>query len=316
MSARIMVVDDEEVTGRLLLYQLQGFGYQAFHVQDGLQALQRVLLEQPDLILLDVMMPHVSGWDVCREIRSCSTVPIIMVTAKDADDDIATGLAAGADDYVAKPFNMTQLQARIEAVLRRTSQRQKPAIPANEPAAEISQPPRKITPAIPIAPRMPLAADSVPERPAPAARPMVREKTPVPASPATPRPAPAVGFAQALPVPPPAMPANQTPKMRLGRRFQNERQARNLSLYQAERLCRVRWDFLQALENENWTYLPKLQLQQAIESYALLLRIDLHEYTLEAKPASTRQLYYQAAAVMVLITVLALVLLMMQGRWL
>jgi DNA-binding response OmpR family regulator len=101
MSARIMVVDDEEVTGRLLLYQLQGFGYQAFHVQDGLQALQRVLLEQPDLILLDVMMPHVSGWDVCREIRSCSTVPIIMVTAKDADDDIATGLAAGADDYVA-----------------------------------------------------------------------------------------------------------------------------------------------------------------------------------------------------------------------
>jgi Helix-turn-helix domain len=163
---------------------------------------------------------------------------------------------------------------------------------------------------------MPLTSDSTPEAPVPVHRPSVRVRTPVPIGPATPRTAPAVGFAQALPVTPPAMPANQIPKVRLGRRFQNERQARSLSLYQAERLCNVRWDFLQALENENWSYLPKLKLQQAIESYAVLLRIDLHEYTLEAKPTNTRQLYYQAAAVMVLITVLALALLMMQGRWL
>jgi DNA-binding response OmpR family regulator len=124
MSARIMVVDDEEVTGRLLLYQLQSFGYESVYLQDGLQALQRVLIEQPDLILLDVMMPHISGWEVCREIRACSSVPIIMLTAKDADDDIVAGLGAGADDYVTKPFNMAQLHARIEAVLRRSGQRE------------------------------------------------------------------------------------------------------------------------------------------------------------------------------------------------
>jgi CheY-like chemotaxis protein len=299
MSVRIMVVDDEEVTGRLLLYQLQGFGYQAFHVQDGLQALQRVLLEQPDLILLDVMMPHVSGWDVCREIRNCSSVPIIMVTAKDSDDDVATGLAAGADDYVAKPFNMVQLQARIESVLRRASQRQAQAA---TPATVQPQP----NTILPVVQPLPVLKQAEPTRSVMVSR-LPPASKPVAAQ---------VGFAQALPVAAPAMPAiPQTPQVRLGRRFQNERQVRNLSLYQAERLCRVRWDFLQALEHENWSYLPKTQLQPAMESYATLLRIDLREYTLTPKPTLSRQLYYQAAAFMVALTLLILVVLMVQGRF-
>jgi DNA-binding response OmpR family regulator len=121
MATRIMVVDDEPAIGKLLLYQLSGFGYQVSYIQDGLSALQRLTAERPDLVLLDVMMPHVSGWEICREIRACSSVPVIMLTAKSADPDIVTGLQAGADDYITKPFSMAQLHARIEAVLRRTA---------------------------------------------------------------------------------------------------------------------------------------------------------------------------------------------------
>src|SRR5829696_7867504 len=119
MATRIMVVDDEPAIGKLLLYQLSGFGYQVSYIQDGLLALQRLTAERPDLVLLDVMMPHISGWEICRQIRAYSTVPVIMLTAKNADPDIVNGLRAGADDYVTKPYSMAQLHARIEAVLRR-----------------------------------------------------------------------------------------------------------------------------------------------------------------------------------------------------
>src|SRR6185436_16875056 len=121
MSTRIMVVDDEPAIGKLLFYQLSGFGYQVSYIQDGLSALQRLTAERPDLVLLDVMMPQISGWEICREIRAYSTVPVIMLTAKSGDPDIVTGLEAGADDYITKPFSMAQLHARIEAVLRRAS---------------------------------------------------------------------------------------------------------------------------------------------------------------------------------------------------
>src|SRR6476646_10021134 len=121
MATRIMVVDDEPAIGKLLLYQLSGFGYQVSYVQDGLSALQRLTAERPDLVLLDVMMPQISGWEICRQIRAYSTVPVIMLTAKSADPDIVSGLQAGADDYVTKPFSMAQLHARIEAVLRRAA---------------------------------------------------------------------------------------------------------------------------------------------------------------------------------------------------
>ncbi len=115
MATRIMVVDDEPAIGKLLLYQLGGFGYQVSYIQDGVQALQRLLAERPDLVLLDVMMPRISGWEVCRQIRAYSSVPVILLTAKSADPDVVTGLDAGADDYVTKPFSMAQLHARIEA---------------------------------------------------------------------------------------------------------------------------------------------------------------------------------------------------------
>src|SRR5215213_311852 len=133
MATRIMVVDDEPAIGKLLLYQLSGFGYQVSYFQDGLSALQRLTAERPDLVLLDVMMPHISGWEICRQIRAYSTVPVIMLTGKSADPDIVTGLEAGADDYITKPFSMAQLHARIEAVLRRAapvSQSRLPARPA------------------------------------------------------------------------------------------------------------------------------------------------------------------------------------------
>src|SRR5215216_5090794 len=119
MATRIMVVDDEPAIGKLITYQLTSCGYHVSYIQDGLLALHKVLAERPDLVLLDVMMPLISGWELCRQIRASSSIPIIMLTAKSADPDIVNGLRSGADDYVTKPFSMVQLQARIEAVLRR-----------------------------------------------------------------------------------------------------------------------------------------------------------------------------------------------------
>src|SRR5689334_2385119 len=105
MATHIMIIDDEPAIGKLLMYQLQTLGYSAMYVQDGLLALQQFERQQPDLVLLDVMMPSISGWDVCRQLRTHSSVPIIMLTAKNADADVVTGLTAGADDYIGKPFS-------------------------------------------------------------------------------------------------------------------------------------------------------------------------------------------------------------------
>jgi CheY-like chemotaxis protein len=285
MRARIMVVDDEAVTGRLLLYQLQGLGFEVSYLQDGLQALQRVLIEQPDLILLDVMMPQISGWEVCREIRSCSTVPIIMLTAKDADDDVVAGLSAGADDYVTKPFTMAQLQARIDAVLRRSEHR-----PRREPVLGAARVYTQIAPG----PRADLshAAARVAE-PAPAA---VAIATPFIAAPVP------VAVAEAGPAPR-AVESSEARRSRLGPRLRAERQARGLSLYQAERLCRVRWDYLQALEQENWDYMPRQQIRAVLATYAALLRVDLQDYMGGRRHAVSQRVmalpvtYYQTAAV-------------------
>jgi DNA-binding response OmpR family regulator len=239
MRQRIMVVDDEEVMGRMLLYQLQEFGYEATYLQDGIQALERMLAERPDLILLDVMMPQISGWEVCREVRAVSDVPIIMLTAKDADADVVAGLAAGADDYVTKPFNMAQLKARIEAVLRR---RPRAAEPALAPRPAQPSPTPLSTPTLALAG--------------------------VPAQVALPTPLPVM-----------AAPTVAQPRLQsLGKRMKQERQARSLSLYQAERLCRIRWDFLQALEQDNSEYVPAALRETALQTYASFLRIDLREY--------------------------------------
>ncbi len=118
----ILVVEDEESFVEALRVGLKREGFFVEIAKDGVEALQRFERQKPDLVLLDVMLPKMSGIDVCRKIRLTSTVPIIMVTAKGEEIDTVVGLEVGADDYVAKPFRLRELVARIRAVLRRTEQ--------------------------------------------------------------------------------------------------------------------------------------------------------------------------------------------------
>jgi DNA-binding response OmpR family regulator len=116
---KILVVDDEEKIVRIVKAYLEREGYTVVAAYDGKAALAMARTESPDLVLLDLMLPHVSGWDVCRSLRAGSNVPIIMLTARDEDTDKIVGLELGADDYITKPFNPRELVARVRAVLRR-----------------------------------------------------------------------------------------------------------------------------------------------------------------------------------------------------
>lgn len=115
----ILVVEDEQSLREPLVYLLEKEGYQVFQAEDGDQAIVQFEAVNPDLILLDLMLPKKSGNDVCREIRTTSNVPIIMLTAKDGEIDKVVGLEIGADDYVTKPYSSRELLARVKAVLRR-----------------------------------------------------------------------------------------------------------------------------------------------------------------------------------------------------
>jgi len=115
----ILVVEDEQSLREPLEYLLGREGYDVIGVEDGLEAVKVAQSENPDLILLDLMLPGMAGTEVCREIRSRSSVPIIMLTAKDSEVDIVVGLELGADDYITKPYSSRELLARIRAVLRR-----------------------------------------------------------------------------------------------------------------------------------------------------------------------------------------------------
>ena len=115
----IMVVDDDANIGELLRLYLEKEGYRAVVMTDGAAALEAFDTVKPDLMLLDVMMPRLDGWQVCREIRKKSACPIIMITAKGEVFDRILGLDLGADDYVVKPFETKEVMARIKAVLRR-----------------------------------------------------------------------------------------------------------------------------------------------------------------------------------------------------
>ena len=117
--ARILVVEDEESLADSVRYNLEREGYGVSVAVDGRRALERFRSEAPALIILDLMLPELSGLDVCRMIRAESQVPIIMVTAKDSEADKVTGLELGADDYVTKPFSMRELVSRVRANLRR-----------------------------------------------------------------------------------------------------------------------------------------------------------------------------------------------------
>ncbi len=119
-ALKIMVVDDDSNICELLRLYLEKEGYEAVIAENGAEALTQFDAVQPDLILLDVMMPQLDGWQVCRELRKKSTVPIIMLTAKGEVFDKVLGLELGADDYVVKPFEAKEVMARIKAVLRRS----------------------------------------------------------------------------------------------------------------------------------------------------------------------------------------------------
>jgi DNA-binding response OmpR family regulator len=119
MGAKILVADDEQNIIKLLRLYLREEGYDIVAARDGREALEKFHSEDPDLILLDLMMPELGGFDVCSEIRKESDVPIIMLTARSDDVDKIVGLEMGADDYVTKPFNPREVVARIKAALRR-----------------------------------------------------------------------------------------------------------------------------------------------------------------------------------------------------
>lgn len=119
MSAKILVADDEQNIVRLLRLYLRNEGFEVVAAADGRQALERFGQEAPDLVLLDLMMPQLSGLEVCTEIRKRSDVPVIMLTARSDDVDKIVGLEMGADDYVTKPFNPREVVARVKAALRR-----------------------------------------------------------------------------------------------------------------------------------------------------------------------------------------------------
>ena len=119
-DVKIMVVDDDSNICELLRLYLEKEGFDTVIASDGAQAVAKFDTEKPDLMLLDVMMPHLDGWQVCREIRKKSQCPIIMVTAKGEVFDRVLGLELGADDYIVKPFETKEVIARIKAVLRRS----------------------------------------------------------------------------------------------------------------------------------------------------------------------------------------------------
>ena len=270
MTAKIMVIDDEPAIGNLLIYQLQEYNYQVVYISDALIAIQCLERERPDLILLDVMMPTISGWDLCREIRNGSDVPIIMITAKHADSDIATGLQAGADDYVTKPFSMTQLRARIESVLRRsTNQPQVTHTRAStHTTARLTQPA--------ISPAHTKQISTYQTKQVEVTNPQVGHTS-----------TPSRMYAS------------------LGRRLREERLSRGLSLAQIEHDCKIRWEFLQAIEQENYAYVPRPQLRVILHVYASYFGLDMRQLAnhTTSQPVSLSMLRYAVFATAMLLVV-------------
>jgi two-component system response regulator RegX3 len=119
MNERVLVVDDEPALRDAVSYSLRSEGYQVTTLADAEAALEHLSVDPPDVIVLDVMLPGVSGVELCRRIRDAGDIPIVMLTARDAEVDRVMGLEAGADDYVTKPFSMAELISRVRAILRR-----------------------------------------------------------------------------------------------------------------------------------------------------------------------------------------------------
>jgi len=125
-SKKILVVDDEKKIVEIVKAYLEKEGYQVIVAYDGKSALELVRTQAPDLIILDLMLPEISGWDVCRTLRKNLDIPIIMLTARDEVPDKIVGLELGADDYITKPFSPNEVVSRVRAVLRRTESKTTP----------------------------------------------------------------------------------------------------------------------------------------------------------------------------------------------
>ena len=149
----ILVVDDEQAIVDALRYTLEKEHYQVLEARDGEQALDIAASGSPDLVVLDLMLPGIDGFEVCRRLRQAGNVPVIMLTARDEEVDRVVGLELGADDYVVKPFSMRELMARIKAVLRRVGTTQA------EAAEALALGPLKLDPT-----RFEVSWDSVPIR--------------------------------------------------------------------------------------------------------------------------------------------------------
>ncbi|MBQ2967417.1 MAG: response regulator transcription factor [Clostridia bacterium] len=121
MPKKVLIVDDEKAIVDILKFNLAREGYETVEAYDGEEGYNKVLTENPDLILLDVMLPNMPGFDVCRKVREKSNVPIIMLTARTEEIDKVLGLELGADDYITKPFGIREVMARVKANLRRNA---------------------------------------------------------------------------------------------------------------------------------------------------------------------------------------------------
>jgi phosphate regulon transcriptional regulator PhoB len=124
---KVLVVDDEAPIVEVITYNLRKEGFQTVSAMDAETCIELVRSEKPDLIILDVMLPAASGFDVCRSVRRHSDVPIIMLTARAEETDRVVGLELGADDYITKPFSIRELMARVKAILRRTQAGEMPS---------------------------------------------------------------------------------------------------------------------------------------------------------------------------------------------
>ena len=134
---RILVVDDEKPISDIISFNLRNEGFEVVAAFDGEQALEKFNESNPDLIILDLMLPKIEGLEVCREIRKTSTVPIIMLTAKDSEIDKVLGLELGADDYVTKPLSNRELIARVKANIRRSAVREEETVESQSNDIEV-----------------------------------------------------------------------------------------------------------------------------------------------------------------------------------
>ncbi len=130
MDKKILIVDDEKNIRDIIIYNLKKEGYQILQAADGEEGVRLAMEEEPDLILLDIMMPKMDGYDACKKIRETKNSPIIMLTARAEEVDKVLGLEFGADDYVTKPFGVRELMARVKANLRKAAFRAEPAADA------------------------------------------------------------------------------------------------------------------------------------------------------------------------------------------